>query len=266
MTGSRAASCSTTRTQPLEDRNRIAMAMFRAWWHPVQPVRRHPRRSASRQLHGVRARAAQPAGINLLDYGCIRIFPPRFVRGVVDLYRGPAARTTRDRVVHAYETWGFKGLSRRADRHPQHLGALHLRAAAGRPRAHDRRRRRRPANTAAARPSRCTRRCKEKGPVTVPREFVFMDRAAIGLGAVFLHLDARAELPPPVQRGDRRASTSTPLGEPPGRGARARRPAAARLTGALPDRGVARIAGSRPFALACPTRSAVGGRRDARLN
>ncbi len=33
---------------------------------------------------------------------------------------------------------------------------------------------------------------KEKGPVRVPREFVFMDRAAIGLGSVFLHL--RAEL------------------------------------------------------------------------
>ena len=33
---------------------------------------------------------------------------------------------------------------------------------------------------------------KQKGPVKVPREFVFMDRAAIGLGAVFLHL--RAEL------------------------------------------------------------------------
>ena len=26
--------------------------------------------------------------------------------------------------------------------------------------------------------------------MTVPREFVFMDRAAIGLGAVFLHLQA----------------------------------------------------------------------------
>ena len=26
--------------------------------------------------------------------------------------------------------------------------------------------------------------------MTVPREFVFMDRAAIGLGSVFLHLDA----------------------------------------------------------------------------
>ena len=32
---------------------------------------------------------------------------------------------------------------------------------------------------------------KQKGPVKVPREFVFMDRAAIGLGSVFLHLDAR---------------------------------------------------------------------------
>jgi hypothetical protein len=31
---------------------------------------------------------------------------------------------------------------------------------------------------------------KEKGPVTVPQEFVFMDRAAIGLGGVFLHLQA----------------------------------------------------------------------------
>src|SRR5262249_60236452 len=33
---------------------------------------------------------------------------------------------------------------------------------------------------------------KQQGPVKVPREFVFMDRAAIGLGGVFLHL--RAEL------------------------------------------------------------------------
>jgi hypothetical protein len=36
------------------------------------------------------------------------------------------------------------------------------------------------------------RALRQKGPVLVPQEFVFMDRAAIGLGAVFLHL--RAEL------------------------------------------------------------------------
>jgi hypothetical protein len=32
---------------------------------------------------------------------------------------------------------------------------------------------------------------REHGPVRVPREFVFMDRAAIGLGGVFLHLNAK---------------------------------------------------------------------------
>ena len=32
---------------------------------------------------------------------------------------------------------------------------------------------------------------RKQGSVKVPREFVFMDRAAIGLGGVFLHLDAR---------------------------------------------------------------------------
>ncbi len=35
------------------------------------------------------------------------------------------------------------------------------------------------------------RKLREKGPVTIPREFVFMDRAAIGLGGAFLHLAAR---------------------------------------------------------------------------
>jgi hypothetical protein len=38
---------------------------------------------------------------------------------------------------------------------------------------------------------RVHRALREKGPVKVPREFVFMDRAAIGLGGVFLHLAAK---------------------------------------------------------------------------
>jgi len=31
---------------------------------------------------------------------------------------------------------------------------------------------------------------RESGSITVPSEFVFMDRAALGLGSVFLHLKA----------------------------------------------------------------------------
>ncbi|MEX0590867.1 MAG: AarF/ABC1/UbiB kinase family protein, partial [Xanthobacteraceae bacterium] len=95
---------------PLEIRNRLAQAMFKAWWMPF---------SRFGVIHGdphlgnytAFEEDGEPRGINLLDYGCIRIFPPSFVGGVVDLYRG-----LRDgeeaRVVRAYETWGFKRLSR----------------------------------------------------------------------------------------------------------------------------------------------------------
>ena len=50
-------------------------------------------------------------GVNLLDFGCIRVFKPPFVRGVIDLYH---ALDTGDEqlAVSAYETWGFKDLSR----------------------------------------------------------------------------------------------------------------------------------------------------------
>ena len=170
-------------------RNRLATALFTAWWIPFS---RHGVIHGDPHLgnYTVFEQAGKPAGINLLDYGCVRIFPPRFVGGVVDLYEG-----LRDgeeaRVVHAYETWGFKKLNREL------IDTLNIwaRFIYG-PLLDDR------VRTIAdgVKPSEYGRReafrvhkaLKEKGPVTVPREFVFMDRAAIGLGGVFLHL--RAEL------------------------------------------------------------------------
>jgi predicted unusual protein kinase regulating ubiquinone biosynthesis (AarF/ABC1/UbiB family) len=132
----------------------------------------------------------RPAGINLLDYGCIRIFAPKFVGGVVDLYHG-LLKADADLIVHAYETWGFKRLNREL------IDVLNIwaRFIYG-PLLDDRVR----SLADGVKPSEYGRReafrvhqaLKQQGPVTVPREFVFMDRAAIGLGAVFLHL--RAEL------------------------------------------------------------------------
>jgi predicted unusual protein kinase regulating ubiquinone biosynthesis (AarF/ABC1/UbiB family) len=131
-----------------------------------------------------------PHGLNLLDYGCIRIFPPRFVGGVVDLYRGLKGGD-QTLIVHAYETWGFKGLTKEL------IEILNIwaRFIYG-PLLEDRVR----AIAEGVSPAEYGRRqafsvhqaLKEKGPVLVPREFVFMDRAAIGLGGVFIHL--RAEL------------------------------------------------------------------------
>ncbi|MBF9234777.1 ABC1 kinase family protein [Microvirga alba] len=172
-----------------EIRNRLAIAMFKAWWHPF---------SHAAVIHGdphlgnytVFSEGGEAKGINLLDYGCIRIFHPKFVGGVVDLYRG-LQHDDRARIVHAYETWGFKNLSKEL------IDILNIwaRFIYG-PLLDDR------VRTVAdgVKPSEYGRRqafqvhkaLKEKGPVTVPREFVFMDRAAVGLGAVFLHL--RAEL------------------------------------------------------------------------
>jgi predicted unusual protein kinase regulating ubiquinone biosynthesis (AarF/ABC1/UbiB family) len=173
---------------PLAVRNRLATAMFTAWWHPF---------SRFGVIHGdphlgnytvFDDGEGKPAGINLLDYGCIRIFPPSFVGGVVDLYRG-LLNGDDDLVMRAYQVWGFKRLNREL------IDALNIwaRFIYG-PLLDDR------VRTIAdgVKPSEYGRKqafqvqqaLKQRGPVTVPREFVFMDRAAIGLGAVFLHLAA----------------------------------------------------------------------------
>ena len=119
-------------------RNALATAMFEAWWTPL---------SRFGVIHGdphlgnytVFARDGAPAGINLLDFGCIRIFPPSFVGGVVDLYR--ALIDGDDDSSSTPTSLGLPAAHPRSDRDAQHLGALHLRPAARRSRAHHGRRR-----------------------------------------------------------------------------------------------------------------------------
>ena len=186
------------KNDPLVVRNALATAMFTAWWFPFSRygiIHGDPHLGNYTVFDaiaesGSRRAAPEPAGINLLDYGCIRIFAPKFVRGVVDLYHGLLHRND-DLIVHAYETWGFRRLSRDLIE-TLNIWARFIYA----PLLDDR------VRTIAdgVAPSEYGRReafrvhqaLKRKGPVMVPREFVFMDRAAIGLGAVFLHL--RAEL------------------------------------------------------------------------
>ena len=171
-----------------EVRNRLAVAMFRAWWHPF---------SQYGVIHGdphlgnytVFEEGGEAAGINLLDYGCVRIFPVQFIQGVVELYEGLLAHDEA-RIVHAYELWGFKGLRRDV------IEVLNIWArfiygplledrvrtvADGIP----------PGQYGRREMMQVVQELKAKGPVRIPQEFVFMDRAAIGLGAVFLHLDAK---------------------------------------------------------------------------
>jgi predicted unusual protein kinase regulating ubiquinone biosynthesis (AarF/ABC1/UbiB family) len=172
---------------PQEVRNRIAAAMFRAWWHPF---------CRFGVIHGdphlgnyaVFEEEGEAAGINLLDFGCIRIFPARFVEAVIEHYRG-LLHGDRDRVAAAYEAWGFKNLTR------EMMDTLDIWAKfLYGPLLTDRTRRLAEGVSAIefgrSQAQTVAEALKRQGSVRPPREFLFMDRAAIGLGGVFLHLDA----------------------------------------------------------------------------
>ncbi|MFZ3034775.1 MAG: AarF/UbiB family protein, partial [Parvibaculum sp.] len=171
------------REHKLAERNVIAEAMFVAWWNPFNQYG---------VIHGDphlgNYTVRKDLGINLLDYGCIRIFPPAFVEGVVELYRALEA-DDRDRTAEAYRRWGFANLTNEL------VDVLNVWARFIYAPMLDNRVR---SIADGVSPSEYGRKeafgvhqaLKKLGPVTPPREFVFMDRAAIGLGGVFLHLGA----------------------------------------------------------------------------
>jgi predicted unusual protein kinase regulating ubiquinone biosynthesis (AarF/ABC1/UbiB family) len=166
----------------LELRNRIAYNMFRAWYVPFYEYG---------VIHGdphLGNYTMRPNGdVNLLDFGCIRIFESTFVQGVIDLYYA-LLNDDRDLAVSAYESWGFKGLSREV------IDVLNRWAhfVYG-PLLEDKERRIQDAETGIYGREVAEgvhAELRRLGPVTPPKEFVFMDRAAIGLGSVFMHLKA----------------------------------------------------------------------------
>ena len=167
---------------PLELRNEIALRMFRIWYVPFYyygVIHGDP--------HLGNYTVASDRTVNLLDFGCIRIFEARFVRGVIDLYHA-LERGDRDLAVHAYESWGFRKLSR------EMIDVLNRWALfVYGPLLEDRERliqEKASGLYGAAVAESVHRDIRRLGGVRPPREFVFMDRAAIGLGALFLHLKA----------------------------------------------------------------------------
>jgi predicted unusual protein kinase regulating ubiquinone biosynthesis (AarF/ABC1/UbiB family) len=167
-----------------ETRNRIARLLFEAWWTPLIRIG---------VIHGDPhlgnyTFAGEAARLNLLDFGCVRIFPPSFVDGVLKLYRALIA-DDHEAQAEAYRVWGFKGLSREL------IDTLNIwaRFIYG-PLLDDRVRTVADGISPGAYGRREAFQVKQaldkQGPVTIPREFVFMERAAIGLGAAFLRLGA----------------------------------------------------------------------------
>ncbi len=167
---------------PQEERNRIAEALFRAWYVPFY---RYGVIHGDPHLGNYQVR---PDGsVNLLDFGAIRVFGAKFVRGVIDLFE--AVRDHDDaKAHHAYETWGFTDLSR------EKMDVLNLWARfLYEPLTEDRVRRIQETDDpmfGRAVAEKVHAGLQRTGGVKPPREFVLMDRSAIGLGGVFLRLKA----------------------------------------------------------------------------
>src|SRR3954467_15150714 len=166
----------------IELRNKVAFNMFRAWYVPFYEYG---------VIHGDphlgNYTVRSDASVNLMDFGCVRVFPPRFVRGSIGLYRALMTYDL-DRAVAAYEDWGFTGLSR------EMIQVLNRWAAFLYGPLMDDRPRRLTEGMAEGFGRDMAQNVlgdlRRMGGVRPPREFVFMDRAAIGLGAVFIHLRA----------------------------------------------------------------------------
>lgn len=168
---------------PQDIRNLVSASLFKAWYFPLYQYG---------VLHGDPHLGnyswSKVQKLNLLDFGCVRVFPASFIQGVLNLYQ--AFKTNDEELaIHAYQAWGFKNINKEL------LDVLNLWARfLYEPLLDDRERLieetlsgQRGREVAGA----VLQALKKQGGVTPPREFVFMDRAAVGMGSVFMHLRAK---------------------------------------------------------------------------
>ncbi|EKE10218.1 MAG: hypothetical protein ACD_16C00067G0014 [uncultured bacterium] len=168
---------------PQKLRNKVSTALFKVWYYPLYKYG---------VLHGdphLGNYSWSPEDkLNLLDFGCVRFFKPSLVEGILDLYK--SLQTNEEELaVHAYKTWGFAKVDKEL------IKVLNLWARfLYEPFLEDRVR---PIDETysgvrgRAVAGAVFEALRRKGGVKPPREFVFMDRAAVGLGSVFLRLRAQ---------------------------------------------------------------------------
>ena len=162
-------------------RNRIAENLFNAWYYPFYKFGiihgdPHP---------GNYTIANDGTSLNLLDFGCIRIFNPKFVGGVIRLYKA-LSNDNKEEAAKAYKSWGFTNLNSDLV-NALNVWALYLYG----PLLEDKIRKIQDHEGAAYAKEllgKVRKDLKKFGGVKPPREFVLVDRAAIGLGSVFMHL------------------------------------------------------------------------------
>jgi len=165
-----------------EIRNILAKNMFYTWYKPFYEygiIHGDP--------HLGNYTVQNNLSINLFDFGCMRIFQGKFIQGVIDLYFA-LQNNDKARAVHAYEQWGFTNITN------ARLAVLNKWAGfIYSPLMRDKVQKIQENDSGvygAKVAAEVHSELKKLGGVKPPKEFVFMDRAAVGLGSVFIHLKA----------------------------------------------------------------------------
>ena len=168
--------------EPQAVRNQIAERLFQGWY---QPFYRYGVIHGDPHLGNYLIRKDR---LYLLDFGCVRFFKGAFIEGVIDLYKA-LRDSDAEAEVAAFEKWGFTHLNKEV------LAALRAWALYLYDPLLDDRTRLIQEDGSPARAKQMAadlhKTLRQHGKIKPPREFVFTDRAAIGLGAAFLRLGAK---------------------------------------------------------------------------
>jgi len=165
-----------------EIRNIIAKNMFNAWYKPFYEygiIHGDP--------HPGNYTIQKDLSVNLFDFGCMRIFDGKFIQGVIDLYFA-LQENDKAKAVHAYEQWGFANITKaKVEVLNKWAGLLYS------PLMEDKVQKIQENDSGvygAEVASVVHKELKKLGGIKPPQEFIFMDRAAVGLGSIFIHLKA----------------------------------------------------------------------------
>ncbi len=169
-----------TETLTQEQRNTLGRTLFRAWYRPF-----YLKGWIHGDPHPGNYKVDSNQNLLLLDFGCVRRFDATFVDGVIELYEA-LKHQSRDRAVAAYECWGFSNLSNEL------IDVMNEWARLLYDPLLDNRVRPIQMNFSGAKGWETALRVHQKlhqlGGLRVPQEFVFMDRASVGIGAVLMRL------------------------------------------------------------------------------
>ncbi len=164
-------------------REKLAINIFNAWYEPFYKyciIHGDP--------HFGNYSFKKNGDVNLFDFGCVRFFPIKFVKGVLDLYYA-LEKKDEDLAIEAYKIWGFKKINKNIIK-ILNLWASYIYG----PLLEDKKRLIQGNNKKGYGfdvANNVYKELKKIGGIEPPKEFVFMDRAAIGMGSLFMKLNVK---------------------------------------------------------------------------